>query len=259
MSNIEHLNHSCSHLLAAAVTELWPHALLTLGPAIENGFYYDFDFGDTKISETDFPAIETKMHELVKTWSGFEKIEISPEEAKEKFSNNPYKQEIIEEKVQGFKQNRAQPDAGNDQAVEHDLVKPEQLTIYISGKFFDLCRGGHTIHPKSDLKHFKLLSVAGAYWRGSEKNKMLTRIYGTCWPTQKDLDNYLTLLEETKKRDHRKLGKILDLFTFSDLIGSGFPLFPFGYPKVPLSKMSWKNGVKKPKQNGVISVSVLRF
>ncbi len=201
--NLENLNHSCSHLLAAAVTSLWPQAMPTLGPAIENGFYYDFDFGDTKISEADFPGLEAKMHDISKTWTGFEKIEINSDEAKKQFAHDPYKLELINEIT-----NRG-----------------EVLTFYKSGDFTDLCRGGHTPHPKSDLKHFKLLSVAGAYWRGSEKNKMLTRIYGTCWPTAKGLTDYLNQLEEVKKRDHRKLGKDLEIFTFAEEVGPGLPLW----------------------------------
>ncbi len=199
----EHLNHSCSHLLAAAVINLWPHALPTLGPAIENGFYYDFDFGQTKISEEDFPQIESKMHEISSSWKKFEKIEITPSDARKKFTKDPYKLELIDEIIK----------------------RKESLTFYQSGEFVDLCRGGHADLTTQPLNHFKLLSVAGAYWRGNEKNKMLTRIYGTCWPTQKELDDYLHLLEEAKNRDHRKLGKALDLFTFSDLIGSGLPLY----------------------------------
>jgi threonyl-tRNA synthetase len=198
----ENLRHSCSHLLAAAAMELWPKAKLTLGPAIEDGFYYDIDFGDTKISEEDFPKIEQKMHELVKNWKGFEKHEVTKDEALKEFKGNEYKEELIE---------------------EHS--KEGKLTVYQSGEFRDLCRGGHVDNPSEDLKYFKLLTVAGAYWRGSEKNKMLTRIYGTVFPTQKELDDYLSLQEEAKKRDHRKLGKELDLFTFSELVGSGLPLY----------------------------------
>lgn len=203
MSNLEHLNHSCSHLLAAAVTSLWPEALPTLGPAIENGFYYDFDFGAAKISEEDFPKIELKMKELVKTWSGFEKMDISADEARKQFAHDVYKLELISEIT----------------------AKGESLTFYRSGNFVDLCRGGHTLHPKSDLKHFKLLSVAGAYWRGNEKNKMLTRIYGTCWPTAAGLEDYLFKLEEARRRDHRKLGKDLKIFTFAEEVGPGLPLW----------------------------------
>ena len=201
--DLEYLRHSAAHLLAAAVLELWPKAKLTLGPAIEDGFYYDIDFGNTKISEEDFPKIEKKMHEIVKTWKGFEKHDVSKEEALKEFKGNEYKEELIE---------------------EHS-VDSSQLTVYQSGNFRDLCRGGHIDNPSENLKYFKLLTVAGAYWRGSEKNKMLTRIYGTIFPTQKELDDYLNLQEEARKRDHRKLGKELDLFTFSDLVGAGLPLF----------------------------------
>jgi threonyl-tRNA synthetase len=201
--DLEHLNHSCSHLLAAAVCELWPQALPTLGPAIENGFYYDFDFGDTKISEEDFSQIEAKMRQIAPTWYKFSKIDITPDGAKKKFAHDPYKLELIDEIVS----------------------RGEPVTFYQSGNFTDLCRGGHTENPAKELKHFKLLSVAGAYWRGNEKNKMLTRIYGTCFPTQKELDDYINNLEEAKKRDHRKLGRELDLFTFSDLVGTGLPLY----------------------------------
>jgi len=201
--HLENLRHSCAHLLAAAVMELWPSAKRTIGPAIEDGFYYDFDFGEDKVSEADFPKIEAKMRELVKSWKTFERTEVSKEDAIKLFADNEYKRELIEE----F--------AGDDKT----------LTTYTSGTFTDLCRGGHSPHPSSDIKHFTLLSVAGAYWRGSEKNKMLTRIYGTCFPTKKELDAHLLMLEEAKKRDHRKLGVDLELFTFSDLVGKGLPLW----------------------------------
>lgn len=200
---LEHVRHSCAHLLAAAVMELWPNAKRTIGPAIENGFYYDFDFGNIKVSEDDFPAIEEKMKEMLPQWKSFERHELTPENAKKEYPENVYKHELIDE----F--------SGQGQT----------LTFYKSGTFWDLCRGGHCEHPDRELKHFKLLSVAGAYWRGSEKNKMLTRIYGTCFPTQNELKEYLTLQEEARKRDHRKLGADLDLFVFSDLVGKGLPLW----------------------------------
>lgn len=200
---LDPLRHSCAHLLAAAVMELWPRAKLTLGPATEEGFYYDIDFGGTKISEEDLPKIEEKMHEIVKKWENFEKHDVSKEEALKEFTGNEYKEELIEEHSKG----------GNE------------LTIYQSGDFRDLCRGGHVGNPSKELKHFKLLSVAGAYWRGNEKNKMLTRIYGTAFFSQKDLDDYLTKLELAQKRDHRKLGREMDLFTFSEYVGSGMPLY----------------------------------
>lgn len=201
--DITNLRHSCSHLMAAAILELWPKAKLTLGPAIEEGFYYDVDFGDTKISDIDLPKIEKKMHEIVKTWKGFEKHEVSKDEALKEFAGDEYKEELIE---------------------EHAGDSP-QLTVYQSGKFRDLCKGGHVKKPSEELKYFKLLTVAGAYWRGSEKNKMLTRIYGTIFPTQKELEEFIAMKEEAKKRDHRKLGKELGLFTFSDYVGAGLPLY----------------------------------
>lgn len=199
--NPDNLRHSTSHLLAAAVLELFPDAKPTLGPPIEDGFYYDFD--NLKISEEDLPKIEERMREIVKTWDGFEKIEVDSQSAIEQFKDNPYKRELIEELTKAGK----------------------KITLYKSGKFVDLCRGGHVKNPKEEIKYFKLLSVAGAYWRGSEKNPMLTRIYGTVFPTKKELDDYLKTQEEVKLSDHRKIGKDMNLFIFSDLIGAGLPLF----------------------------------
>lgn len=201
-TDVDLLRHSCAHLLAAAVLKLWPDTLLAIGPAIENGFYYDFDF-KKPVSEDDFPKIESEMKNLLKSWQKFEKTKLTPYDAKRKFKNNKYKLEIIAEIVK----------------------KGEDMTIYKAGDFEDLCRGGHCKNPKKNIGAFKLLSIAGAYWRGDEKNKMLTRIYGTCFFSQKELDQYLENLEQVKLRDHRRLGKELDLFVFSDLVGSGLPLF----------------------------------
>lgn len=201
-TDIEHLRHSCAHLLAAAVIRLWPGTLLTIGPAIENGFYYDFEFKNS-ISEDDFPKIEEEMKNVLKNWEGFEKLTLSKDEAKKKFKQNKYKLELIEEIIE----------------------KGEEVTTYKAGDFEDLCKGGHSENPKKDIGAFKLLSVAGAYWRGNEKNKMLTRIYGTCFFSKDELDKYIENLEQAKLRDHRRLGKELDLFVFSDLVGSGLPLF----------------------------------
>ncbi len=202
-NDLEHLRHSCAHLLAAAVMELWPGTKRTIGPAIENGFYYDFDFDKIKISEADLPKIEAKMHELAPSWKKFEKITVDQQEAEKEYADNPYKLELIGE----------------------FSAKGESLTLYKSGNYVDLCRGGHSLHPDQQLKHFKLLSVAGAYWRGSEKNKMLTRIYGTCFPSQKELDEYVNQLAEAKKHDHRKLGKELELFLISEEVGQGLVLW----------------------------------
>ena len=202
--SFDHLRHSAAHLLGAAVMELWPDAKRTIGPAIENGFYYDFEFPEgVVVSDADFGKIENKMRELVKKWQGFERQEVSAEEAKKMVGDNQYKRELIEEFAQDGK----------------------TLSFYKAGEFADLCRGGHVENPAQELKHFKLLSVAGAYWRGDEKNKMLTRIYGTIWPSKEDLEEHLKQLEEAKLRDHRKLGAELELFTFSELVGKGLPLW----------------------------------
>jgi len=201
--DLQNLRHTASHLLAAAVLAFYPKAKITLGPPVDNGFYYDIDFGDEKISEDDLPKIEQKMKELVKKWGKIEGKEISYQEAKKIFKDNPYKLELIDEiKSRG-----------------------EKITIYKSGDFVDLCRGGHVDNPSKQLKHFKLLFIAGAYWRGDEKNKMLTRIYGTAFFTKEELEKYLWQLEEAKKRDHRVLGKKLDLFLLSNEVGGGLLLW----------------------------------
>src|SRR3990167_10659121 len=201
-NHLNNLRHSCAHLLAAAVKLLWPGTHNAIGPSIENGFYQDFDFGDRKISEEDLEKIEKKMQEMVQTWGPFQVKEVSVEQARKDFTDNPYKLELIEEFTKAGK----------------------TITENDTGNFLDLCKGGHVENPAKEIGAFKLLSVAGAYWRGSEKNKMLTRIYGTCFPTQQELDEHLKMLEEAKKRDHRKIGKDLDLFVFSDLVGKGLPL-----------------------------------
>lgn len=202
-SSLESKRHSLAHLLAAAVMELWPNTKHTIGPIIDNGFYYDFEFSQN-ISETDLGEIEKKMNELLPTWNEFEKIEATAEESKKLFVHNPYKIELIDELAK----------AG------------EKITHYKSGNFVDLCRGGH-VEKVNDIKpdSWKLDRLAGAYWRGDEKNKMLTRIYGLAFETKKDLAEYLKMIEEAKKRDHRKLGKELDLFIFADEVGPGLPLW----------------------------------
>jgi threonyl-tRNA synthetase len=206
LQNQEQLNelrHSAAHLLAAAVMQLYPNAKRTIGPSIEHGFYYDFDFGEDKVSETDLPKIEKVMRKLAPTWKEFVKNELPVEAVKDEFKDNEYKIELINEHA----------GAG------------EVLTVYQSGEFRDLCRGGHVEEPNKALKFFKLLSIAGAYWRGNEKNKMLTRIYGTAFFSQEELDAYVLQQAEAKKRDHRKLGKELELFLLSPSVGAGFPLY----------------------------------
>lgn len=202
-SSLEQKRHSLAHALAAAVLEFWPDAKPTLGPAIDTGFYYDFEF-PTPISEKDLTKIEQKMKEILKKWDGFEKTDLSPTEAKKKFKDNPYKLELIEE-IAG---------------------KGEPITVYKSGDFEDLCRGGHVENVKEiDSKGFTLDRIAGAYWRGDEKNKMLTRIYGLAFNSKEELEEYKKMIEEAKKRDHRKIGQEMDLFTFSPLVGPGLPLW----------------------------------
>lgn len=194
---LDNIRHSAAHLLAASVLRMWPDTKITIGPAIENGFYYDFDFTHSAgsgqaITEADLPKIEKKMSDTIKEWNEFTHREVSIDEAREIYKDNPYKLELIDEIVQ----------------------KGEKITLYKSGRFEDLCRGGHSQNPKEDIGAFKLLSLAGAYWRGSEKNKMLTRIYGTAFETQEELDKHLHQLEEARKRDHKKLGRELELFWF---------------------------------------------
>ena len=200
---LKEIRHSSAHLLAAAVKTLWPGAKNAIGPAIENGFYEDFDMGDVKLSEDDLPKIEEKMREILKGWSAFEVKEVSAEQARRDFADNPYKLELIEEFAKEGK----------------------TLTENNPGNFLDLCKGGHSQRPQEDLKHFKLLSIAGAYWRGDEKNKMLTRVYGTAFAKKSELDAHLEMIEEAKLRDHKKLGKELDLFVFSETVGKGLPLW----------------------------------
>ncbi|MSU56402.1 MAG: threonine--tRNA ligase [Candidatus Taylorbacteria bacterium] len=206
MSDTEHLSHirhSLAHLLAAAVLELYPETKLTLGPAIDTGFYYDMDF-KTPPSETELLKIENKMREILKTWKTFEGQEVTPAEAREKFAGNPYKLELID-------------------GIEE---KGEKITLYTSGTFTDLCRGGHTDDAKEMRSAgWKLDRIAGAYWRGDEKNKMLTRIYGLAFETKEALEEYEKMRVEAEKRDHRKLGKELEIFTFDDEVGQGLPLW----------------------------------
>ena len=202
--DIEKIRHTLSHLTVAAVRELWPGSQNAIGPAIENGFYQDFEIAGT-ITDADLPKIEAKMRELLPKWTGFEKKEVSKEEALKEFAWNKYKCELIEEFAgQGKK-----------------------ITFHNAPGLVDLCKGGHTENPAKEIApdSFKLDRVAGAYWRGDEKNKMLTRIYGLAFLSKQELDAYVAQREEAKKRDHKVLGKELDLFTFSELVGPGLPLW----------------------------------
>ena len=198
------LNHSASHLLAAAILKLYPNAKLAIGPAIEEGFYYDFEF-ENPILESDLPNIEKVMKELAK--EGYEMRKVGIEQYS--FENQPYKKELYEE----FKKE-------GKEITFFQYWNPKTKEIL----FTDLCAGGH-IENSREIKYFKLLGIAGAYWRGNSKNKMLTRIYGTCWETKDELAKYLDILRERKERDHRKIGRDLNLFTFNQLGGQGFPFW----------------------------------
>ncbi|MEY4002736.1 MAG: threonine--tRNA ligase [Bacteroidota bacterium] len=194
--------HSSAHLLAEALEALYPGIKLGIGPPIENGFYYDIDFGDRIFSSEDFAKVEAKMNELAKQESTFVRREMPKQAAIEYFTTkqDPYKLELLQDLTDG------------------------EITFYEQGAFTDLCRGPHIPHT-GFIKAIKLISTAGAYWRGSEKNKQLTRVYATTFPKKSELDEYLLMLEEAKKRDHRKLGKELEIFTFDDDVGPGLPLW----------------------------------
>lgn len=204
LDNLMNRRHSLAHLLAAAVIQQYPEAKLTLGPAIDQGFYYDVDFGDIKVGDGDIKALQTIMRKSLKNWREFTGRTVSIDEAREHYADNPYKLELINEINE----------------------RGEDITLYTCAEFTDLCRGGHVdgladIDPKS----FQLDRVAGAYWRGDEKNPMLTRIYGLAFESAEELQTYLKQREEAKERDHKKIGKELGLFAFSELVGRGLPMF----------------------------------
>lgn len=202
---LNHLRHTLAHLLASAVLDIYPGTKNTIGPAIDDGFYYDFEFAEgVKLSDKDLPAIEKKMKGNLKKWTKFTHKEVNETEAREYFKDNPYKLELISEIA----------------------AKGEKITLYTCGDFTDLCRGGHAENPSKEIvpDSWKLSRLAGAYWRGSEENKMLTRIYGLAFNSKLELDDYETMRVEAEKRDHKKLGRELKLFTLSPLVGSGLPL-----------------------------------
>lgn len=201
------MNHSCAHLLAQAVKHLYPNALFWVGPVIEEGFYYDIDLGDKTLTEEDLPAIEKEMKKLAKDGKRIVRHELTKEEALEKFKNDPYKIDLI------------------SRMDENEVT----ISCYTQGDFTDLCRGPH-LESVKELKYFKLLKVSGAYWKGDAKNKMLQRIYGICFDNEEDLNKHLEYLEDCKNRDHRKIGKELEIFMTDDLVGRGLPMFlPNGY------------------------------
>lgn len=211
IKNLEAMRHSCEHVLHQAMVELFPGLKRAMGPATAEGFYHDFDYKN-KVSEDDFPKIEKKMKEIIKKDLPLIRKEISIKEARKLFKENEYKQEWLDEIVLRQAQDK------NEKATVYWTGEPDK-----AGSDVDLCKGPH-VESTGKIGPFKLLSVAGAYWHGDEKNKMLTRIYGTCFPSQKELGKYLWQVEEAKKRDHRLLGKKLDLFVINEAIGKGLPL-----------------------------------
>ncbi len=223
---LSHIRHTLAHLLAQAATEHYPSALLTLGPSVDNGFYYDIDFGTNKINDEDLIKIEKSMIKNLPSWTEFTHKEISKDEALGLFAGNIYKEELIKDIA----------DRG------------EKITVYTCGGFTDLCRGGHSDHPSKEIKigSFKLDRVAGAYWRGSELNKMLTRVYGLAFNTKEELDTYIVQLEEAKKRDHKKIGKELGLFTVSELVGKGLPMY---LPKGNIIRTELERFIRKEKED----------
>ena len=216
------LNHSCAHLLAHAVKHLYPNAKFWVGPVIDSGFYYDIDLGDDVIKEEDLPKIEKEMKKISKGDKYINRIELSKKEALDMFKDDPYKIDLIE------------------RMNEDDTV----ISAYKQDDFIDLCRGPHMPTTKS-MKYFKLLKVSGAYWKNNAKNKMLQRIYGVCFENEEDLNDYLKELEEAKLRDHRKIGKDLDIFMTNELVGAGMPLW---LPNGALIKKQLENYIYEKEQ-----------
>ncbi|MBI4377357.1 MAG: threonine--tRNA ligase, partial [Elusimicrobia bacterium] len=214
---LDALRHSCAHVMAQAVQELFPGTKISIGPAIENGFYYDFD-GPHQFTLEDLPKIEKRMRQIAEGNHAFVGKEVSYGESQAYWQQRqePYKIEILEG------------------------LKGQKITHYTHDTFTDLCRGGHCDNT-SAIRHFKLLSVAGAYWRGDERNPMLQRIYGTAWPSQQQLESHLKMLEEAKARDHRKLGPALELFSVQDLAGPGLI---FWHPKGALMRVTMEDWLK---------------
>ncbi|RPI82129.1 MAG: threonine--tRNA ligase, partial [Chloroflexi bacterium] len=213
-SELYRIRHSAAHIMAQAVVEMFPEAKYTIGPPVENGFYYDFDL-PRSLTPEDLEAIEKRMRQIIAGKYDFEKRVLSAGEARQIFQDQPYKLELIENLEKGEIDEHG-----------HPIDEKPEISVYTHNNFVDLCRGPHVENTgKINPSAVKLMSVAGAYWRGDENNPMLQRIYGTAWKSKDQLDDYLRMLEEAKKRDHRKLGKDLDLFFFDEEVGPGLPLW----------------------------------
>ena len=220
------MRHSLAHIMATAVTALWPEARLGVGPVVENGFYYDIDLGDTKLSEADFKRIEESMRQVINRDEAFERFELPVDEAINwaQEAKQPYKEELLNDLKRAGTTVAKDLDAAELGTIAEGNAQVENVSFYKNGNFTDLCRGPH-VESTGKVGAFKLLRVAGAYWRGKETNPQMQRLYGVAFATKEELAQHLEMLEEAKKRDHRRLGQELDLFIFSDLVGSGLPLF----------------------------------
>lgn len=225
----EHLHamrHSLAHITASAVKKLWPAAKFGVGPVVDNGFYYDIDLGEQKISESDFKKIEKEMRTIINQGQEFERFEMPVGQAVEwaQVNGQPYKEELLNDLMRAGTTIAKDLDADELGLAADGDAAVENVSFYKNGEFVDLCRGPHVVNTK-EVGAFKLMRVAGAYWRGKEGNAQMQRLYGVAFETQEQLDQHLTMLEEAKTRDHRKLGKELDLYTVSPLVGAGLPLF----------------------------------
>lgn len=224
--NLHAMRHSLAHIMATAVIALWPEARLGVGPVVENGFYYDIDIPEVKISEDDFERIEAEMRKVIDANDAFERFELPIDQAINwaRETKQPYKEELLNDLKRAGTTVAKDLDKDEFGTITEGDAAVESVSFYKNGAFTDLCRGPH-VESTGKVGAFKLMRVAGAYWRGKEDNPQMQRLYGVAFATEKELRQYLNMLEEAKKRDHRKLGQELDLFVFSDLVGAGLPLF----------------------------------
>jgi len=220
------MRHSLAHIMATAIRHLWPEAKFGVGPVVENGFYYDVDLGATKLSEEDFGKLEAEMRKVIGQNLPFERTLVAIDAAIvwAKENNQPYKEDLLNDLKRAGTTVAKDLDEDELGTITGGDAKVDEVSFYTNGDFTDLCRGPH-IESTGKVGKFKLMRISGAYWRGKETNPQMQRIYGVAFASDADLKKHLTMLEEIKKRDHRKLGQELDLFTFSDLIGAGLPLW----------------------------------